>query len=89
MEVIKKEKQTKIVDVTIDDYIECDKCNCRIEEKDYDAFKSSFIYETGDRYPDSAYLNTKSIDLCKECGVELMELLKSKGYRINSTDWDY
>ena len=40
--VIKKEKQMKEVDVTIESYSLCDKCNEKIKTGSYDAFECEF-----------------------------------------------
>jgi hypothetical protein len=46
MKVIKKEKQIKEVDVTINSYKLCDKCNEKIKTNNYDAFKCEFLHTT-------------------------------------------
>ena len=44
MQVIKKEKQMKEVDVTIESYTLCDKCNEKIKTGSSDAFKCEKLY---------------------------------------------
>lgn len=89
MEVIKKEKQMKEVDVVVENYIECDKCHCKITTGCYDVFESNFTYKTGDSYPEGGSGDEHTMDFCKKCGIEAMELLKSNGFKVNSKEWDW
>ena len=89
MHIIKREIQIKQVDVIIENYTECDKCHCEIPDDAYDAFECQLIYKTGDTYPEGGSGKTQTIDLCKQCGKKAFALLKKKGFRINTEDWDF
>lgn len=86
MEVIKTEKQIKEIEVIIESYNLCDKCNERITKGYYDAFSFELEYVTGDTYPDGSDTKTQTIELCKTCAEDCMKLLKENGYRINETE---
>ena len=88
MNVIKTEKQIKEVDVVIEDYDVCDKCNCLIEKEDFDLFKCSIIYKTGYCYREGGYIEEKEVQLCKKCADDLFEFLKSNNYRIVKSERD-
>jgi hypothetical protein len=88
MKVVKKEKQIKEVDVTIDSYSLCDKCNEKIVVGCYDAFECEFIHKTGAIYPEGGNGEKQEMELCQKCAVELVDLLRKNGYRINDSDWD-
>ncbi len=89
MKVIKTEKQTKEVDVTVENYEVCDKCNERIFVMGFDSFECSFEHKTGNQYPEGGGGKTETMDLCQSCAKEAVELLKANGYRINTEEWDY
>lgn len=90
MQVIKKEKRMKEVDVTIEDYNLCDKCNEKIKKEDsYDAFECEFIYKTGSSYPEGGSGEKQEMELCQKCAVELVALLKTNGYRVTDSEWDW
>lgn len=89
MQVIKKEKQLKEVDVTIESYTLCDKCNQKVSTGSYDAFDFTFEHKTGYSYPDGGSGETDTMDLCPKCAKELVEMLKNNGYRINTEEWDW
>jgi hypothetical protein len=65
MQVIKKEKQMKEVDVTIESYTLCDKCN-----------------EGGSG-------EKQEMELCQNCAVKLVDLLRANGYRVTDSEWDW
>ncbi len=88
MKVIKKEKQLKEVDVTIEEYTACDKCNEKIETKRFDVFKCQFIHKTGEIYPEGGSGELEAMDLCQTCACILIDLLRENGYKVNSSDWD-
>jgi len=90
MQVIKKEKRMKEVDVTIENYNLCDKCNQKIEKEDcYDAFKCEFIHKTGSSYPEGGYGEKQEMELCQKCAIELVTLLRTNGYRVTDSEWDW
>lgn len=89
MYVKKVEKQIKEVDVVIESYDLCDKCDKKIEVGFGNAFDFSMTHKTGSSYPESGYGEKEEIDLCQDCAEDLMETLKEMGYRINKSDWDY
>lgn len=51
MHVNKTEKQIKEVEVTIESYSLCDKCNEKIQIGAYDSFEFELEYKKGDSYP--------------------------------------
>ena len=90
MEVVKKEKQMKEVDVTIESYTLCDKCNEKIKKEDsYDAFECEFIHKTGSSYPEGGSGEKQEMELCQKCAVELVALLRTNGYRVTDSKWDW
>lgn len=88
MRVIRTEKQLKEVEVVTENYYQCDKCNNRIKSRIYDAFSFDFEYVTGDSYPDGGSGERTTLDLCANCAEDLMELLKTNGYRLNKSEWN-
>jgi NMD protein affecting ribosome stability and mRNA decay len=89
MQVIKKEKQMKEVDVTIESYTLCDKCNEKIKTGSYDSFECEFIHKTGSSYPEGGSGEQQEMELCQKCAVELVDLLRANGYRVNDSEWDW
>ena len=89
MRVVRTEKQMKEVEVTLEYYSLCDKCNCKIENDTYDAFECEIIHKTGNCYPESGDGEAQTVELCDKCAIELVELLKTNGYRITDSKWDY
>lgn len=90
MQVLKKEQQLK--DVVVESYCICDKCDERIKKDHFDAFEFELELEhkTGKIYGgDGGSVKTESIDLCQKCSVELIGMLKEKGYRFNSVECDW
>lgn len=88
MQVIKKEKQIKEVEVTIESYSLCDKCNEKIiTEDNYDSFECEFIHKTGSSYPEGGSGEKQEMELCQKCAVELVVLLRENGYRVSDSDW--
>jgi hypothetical protein len=65
-------------------HVYCDKCNKEIivEEK-FDAYEFTFERKEGNVFPEGGSLECHTMDLCKSCSLELIEQLKSFGYRIN------
>jgi hypothetical protein len=90
MQVIKKVKQMKEVEVTIENYNLCDKCNEKIETEDnYDAFECEFIHKIGSSYPEGGSGEKQEMELCQKCAVELVALLRANGYRVTDSEWDW
>jgi uncharacterized protein with PIN domain len=89
MEVIVKEKKLQEVDVIIENYTLCDKCNEKIKTDRYEAFKCELIHKTGSSYPDGGIGEKQKMELCQECAVELVNLLRTNGYRVTDSEWDY
>jgi len=83
MEVRITEKVIKEVEVTKDFYDECDKCKSRIITGSFDSFECYFKYQEGDVYPEGGLIEETTMELCQKCGKELVEILKSLGYRLN------
>jgi hypothetical protein len=88
MRVIKKEKQVKEIDVTVEIYTLCDKCNEKIKTGLFDVFECEFVHKTGKRYPEGGSGEEQKVELCQKCAVELVELLKENGYKIIYSEWD-
>jgi len=89
MRIIKKAKQMKEVEVTIENYCLCDKCNGKIEkENSYDVFECDFIHRTGSSFPEGGSGEKQEMDLCQKCAVELVALLRENGYRVSDSVWD-
>ena len=89
MEVIKKERQIKEVEVTVESYTLCDKCGEKIETGKYESFECEFTHKTGSCYPDGCNIEIQEMQLCQKCAVECVELLQKNGYRINESDESY
>lgn len=89
MKVEIKEKQTKEVDVIIESYRLCDKCNDKIKITTYDSFEFKLEYRTGNSYPEGGGGEDKKMELCDKCADDCIQLLKDNGYRINDSEWDY
>lgn len=89
MKVVKKEKQTKEVEVTVECYEICDKCNEKIEKDAGDAFEFDFLHKTGSTYPEGGAGEQQEMDLCKICAEDLVSRLREMGYRISDSEWDY
>lgn len=89
MRVRQVEKQTKEVEIVIESYTLCDKCNEKIEDRIYDAFEFEFTHTTGHSYPEGGYGEKQEMDLCKGCAAELVNFLRLSGYRISDSKWDW
>jgi hypothetical protein len=67
----------------------CDKCNKEIIDDDkWDAFEFTFERKEGAVFPEGGSLEAHEMDLCKTCSLELIEKLKTMGYRITERDID-
>jgi len=89
MYVKKTEKQTKVVDVVVESYHLCDKCNEKIHSSCYDAFEFDLEYKTGSSYPEGGNGEKREMELCSKCADDCIKLLKDNGYRINQSEWDW
>jgi hypothetical protein len=89
MEVVRKEKQIKEVDVTVECYNLCDKCNNKIEVARYDVFECELIHKVGTAYPEGGSGDEQTMELCQKCAYDLVELLRENGYRITDREWDF
>ena len=89
MYVKKTEKQMKEVDVIIERYHLCDKCNEKIGIGAFDAFEFNLKYRTGGQYPEGGRGLEKEMELCDKCADGCIQLLKDNGYRIAESDWDW
>ncbi len=89
MQVLVKEKQTKEVEVVIENHYLCDKCNKKIRNQMYDAFDFELSYKTGESYPEGGMGKVQELDLCDVCAKEFIVLLKTNGYRVNTKEWDH
>ena len=77
-------------EVTTDCYLICDKCGKRIKTKDsFDAFECEFIYKTGSNYPEGGDGDKLSLDLCQECGLKAIKILKDNGFKVQENEWDW
>lgn len=89
MRIRTTEQQFKEVEVVKENYLECDKCRNKIKTKPFDGFSCELSVVTGDVYPEGNYTEEKTLDLCQECSDDLLILLQSSGYRINTIENDY
>ena len=89
MKVVKKEKKVKEVEVTVESYTLCDKCNERIKTGSYDYFECGFTYKTGSSYPEGGSGELQSMQLCPKCADECVELLRANGYRVTDSEWEW
>ena len=89
MEVIKKHKEMREVDVIDERYTKCDKCGKKINTDPYDAFECKFIRETGSNYPESGSGEKEMLDLCQDCSIKIVDLLKVNGYKVHLKEWDW
>jgi len=88
MRVRKTELQTKEVEVTIEDYIVCDKCNKKISNNPYDAFEFKLEYRKGVAFPEGSGGEKGEMEICNECANDCVKLLEDNGYRINYDEWE-
>jgi hypothetical protein len=89
MEVLKKEKQLKEIDVVIESYTLCDKCNEKVRTGSYDVFDFTFEHKTGTAYPEGGNGETDKMDLCHKCAKYAVQLLRDNGYRVTTEEWDW
>jgi hypothetical protein len=89
MEVIKKHKEMKEVYVTDEHYTICDKCGQKIHTNYYDAFNFKFSRRTGTEYPEGGSGEEETLDLCQDCSIKIVHLLKVNGYNVQFKEWDW
>lgn len=75
-------KVIKEVEQVIRRFNTCDKCGKEIKVDSYDGFECKLEYKEGTRFPEGTDLEIKSVELCQDCTVDLLELLKNNGYNI-------
>ena len=79
--------ELKMLSTIKEEYYTCDKCGERIKKDSmYDGFSCNLTYIVGYDYPEISDGEESSLDLCKNCAIVLMDLLKVNGYRINTED---
>lgn len=88
MKVKKTQRLLKEVEEVTESYNECDKCKEKIKVGFFDRFNCTFNYQQGTVYPEGGSYEETSMDLCQKCGVELISVLESLGYRLSSEDVD-
>jgi len=89
MKILEKRKVFKEVEEIIDSYDVCDKCNLRISIDLYETFESELKIKFGTDCPEGGDGDIKSMNLCQNCSLELLELLKNNNYRINESGWSW
>lgn len=89
MQILKKEKRMMEVDVTIENYFLCDKCNQKINHENYNAFDFQLKHRTGTNYPSGGAGDEISMDLCEACADEFIQLIRTNEYRTSESHWDY
>lgn len=89
MKIETTETQTKAIEVVIDEYTLCDKCNQKIEVDEYDIFECTLSLRTGENIPDCPPSGElEEMHLCQKCSNEFMDVLKKIGYRINKSNFE-
>ena len=88
MRVRKTEKQLKEVDVVIENYTTCDKCNAVVKNNYSDAFDFDFRLKTGYQYYNSGGGECTEIDLCEPCSEQLVQLMNENGFKTRTEEWD-
>ena len=81
MYIVRKEK--KEVEVIVEQYNTCDKCNKRIKYESFEDFDCSLTYRSGHSYPEGFFGKNYHMDICQDCADEFLELLKENGYKLN------
>jgi hypothetical protein len=88
MKIIKKHKEMKEVEIVDEQYDQCDKCGKKINTPCFDAFEFELFVKTGEQFPECGHGSIDTLDLCKECSIKLVSLLRNKGYDVQSKEWD-
>lgn len=89
MNIVRREKQLKEIDVIVEDYNICDKCDKRIKkDSSWDVFNCEFVHKTGEVYPEGGSGEEQTMELCQDCAKEFITLLHTNGYRVNHSDWE-
>lgn len=89
MRILKKEKQVKEVEVVLEDYNICDKCGKTLVKELYDAFECNFLFKEGTAYPEGGDGEKHEMELCNDCALEVVELLRKNGYNVVTSEWGY
>jgi hypothetical protein len=66
----------------------CDKCNTKIHNSIFDAFKFELEHKSGQVYPEGGDGDLQEMELCHSCAGDCIKLLKENGYRINKSEWE-
>ena len=85
----KKEKQLKEVEIMVDSFYICDKCELKISHDAFDAFEFKFEYRTGMSYPECGSGEEFNLHLCKKCAPQLIEILNLNGFKTSKREWDW
>ena len=91
MLIHKTEKQVKEIAVVTEHYHVCDKCGKNLNDDlddRFDAFDSTYKLREGQSFPEGEYGTITSMELCKSCTTEFIQLLKDNGYRLNEDEID-
>ena len=84
-----KKTEIQAVEVVVENYVKCDRCDDRIEQPCHEAFYCSFELKTGLQTQGGGSGTRKSADICKHCAKAVLKLLQDNGIRITEEDWDY
>jgi hypothetical protein len=87
MKIRERKRRSYTEDAIVE--ILCDKCGKKIQAGRYDAFEFKFVHKTGSSYPEGGSGEQQDMDLCPECAVECVALLRANGYRVSDTEWDW
>jgi hypothetical protein len=70
------------------DYVTCDKCGAGADTcESYGVYDPHwFSFRDGKRYPEGGEWKTYEMDLCKNCALTLIVLLKRFAYQIREED---
>ncbi len=81
MKTYKQVKREYVEDVH--DKTLCDKCDEPIETARYELFEAELLIKQGTSFPDDGEVGERwDMQLCQTCTEGLLDLLKSKGYRV-------
>ena len=72
------------------DFVVCDLCGARINEKNYDVDEVEVRHKTGHSCPDGGNGEETSVDMCGKCFDEkLVPWLRSQGAEPRTEEWDW
>lgn len=67
----------------------CDKCGQEIIHENFSIFDSEwFEARFGMCYPEGGAGTSYTMDLCENCSLEMINLLKNHGYKVDKFDYD-